>query len=217
MSRADVVQLQLQDMNRQLHQVHEAERQLSLSHMGGDQVTHLEMMTALAASAPTSITSISASSPSSADCQDEAKLADASAGSANPHVEERAALVEKALQAAAEKIAEEEAKQNTSKALVDWMRAGGFAVSLFSLFLFVLAQVSRIMADWWISQWTSFKFSSINSDPYNYIYIYAGLVSLFAVLLYFRGTVFYGFSTESATIIHNRMLFLHEYILHAEA
>jgi hypothetical protein len=189
-------------MNRQLHQVHEAERQLSASQTGGEQVSHAEMMAALTSSNPsTATTALVASSSSSS--QDDAKVAEASKP-ANPDVEDRALLVEKALQAAAEKIAEEEAKQNTSKALVDWLRAGGLAISLFSLFLFVLAQVSRIMSDWWISQWTTFKFPAINSDPYNYIYIYIGLVLLFAVLLYFRGTVFYGFSTESATVIHNR-------------
>lgn len=198
MSRADVVQLQLQDMDRQLHQVHEAERQLSAAKQG-EHVSQAEVMAALSASAPTPVTA-----PSSAGAEESKVCADGAAKPADSGVEERAVAVEKALQAAAAKIADEEAKQNTSKALGDWLRAGGFALSMFALFLFAIAQVSRIMSDWWISQWTTFKFDSLNGDKYNYIYIYIGLVFLFAVLVYFRGTVFYGFSTTSATVIHNR-------------
>jgi hypothetical protein len=43
----------------------------------------------------------------------------------------------------------------------------------------------------------------LNDDRKNYIYIYAGLITLFAVLVQLRGSLFYGWSLASSTVIHN--------------
>ena len=69
-------------------------------------------------------------------------------------------------------------------------------------------QLSRIYSDWWISKWTTFAFETLNGDRYNYIYVYAGLIGLFAALVQLRGSLFYGWSLTASTVIHNRMLLL---------
>ncbi len=65
-------------------------------------------------------------------------------------------------------------------------------------------QISRIYSDWWISKWATFAYVDLNDDRKNYIYIYAGLITLFAVLVQLRGSLFYGWSLAASTVIHNR-------------
>ena len=48
----------------------------------------------------------------------------------------------------------------------------------------------------------------LNDDRKNYIYIYAGLITLFAVLVQLRGTLFYGWSLAASTVIHNRTILI---------
>ncbi len=77
------------------------------------------------------------------------------------------------------------------------------AITIYVRVIF-LAQLSRIYSDWWISKWTTFAFEALNGDRYNYIYVYAGLIGLFAVLVQLRGSLFYGWSLTASTVIHNR-------------
>eukprot|EP01119_Soliformovum_irregulare_P000193 TRINITY_DN1013_c0_g1_i2.p1 TRINITY_DN1013_c0_g1~~TRINITY_DN1013_c0_g1_i2.p1 ORF type:complete len:1143 (+),score=404.47 TRINITY_DN1013_c0_g1_i2:123-3551(+) len=84
----------------------------------------------------------------------------------------------------------------------EWAKIAGYGAVFFSLFIFIIAQVTRIMSDWWVSQWTADKLKS--SDNF-YIWVYSIFVVVFGILLFFRGFYYYFVVLKAATRIHNRM------------
>ena len=81
-----------------------------------------------------------------------------------------------------------------------WFMAGGTLLGVFSICIYIITQVARIISDWFISVWTADRFNHSN-DTYNLIY--GLLVATFLVLLFTRGVVFYHFALKAATRIHN--------------
>lgn len=120
--------------------------------------------------------------------------------------EKTAQETEKALIAAQQKAAEEEtANASPLHSLYLWGSSGSLFFAIVCIFIHVYTQVSRIMSDWWVQQWSGKTVATLNSDLVLYQRIFIGLVINFGIMLMIRGLTFYRFATNSATVMHNTM------------
>lgn len=83
-----------------------------------------------------------------------------------------------------------------------WFKAAGKPYVVMVISIAALTQVTRIISDWWISQWTNDTFGHQQTW---YISIYGALVFMFFVFLLARGASFYGVNRRASTRLHNRM------------
>jgi hypothetical protein len=154
MSRADVVQLELSSQRQQIEQAATLERTLSRMssfHDSDPKVSRQSIKEAVSTELRRrhSITSISS------DSKDDAPPDTAPA---QAQAQAQQAEVKQAMSNAENNAAQEELQQAPAgKAFVDWLRAGGMALSLFTISLFCVAQLARIYSDWCVQLCSSVR------------------------------------------------------------
>lgn len=87
-------------------------------------------------------------------------------------------------------------------AIKEYIKQGGRTTFVFSMIIFAVTQVARIISDWFISAWTDDRFVQ---PQWFYNVVYAAMVALFGILLIIRGVVFYKFVLRAATKMHNKL------------
>jgi ABC-type multidrug transport system fused ATPase/permease subunit len=90
-----------------------------------------------------------------------------------------------------------------------WIQECGVYVSIFTLILFVSAQVVRIFSDFWIRFWVNDQYGQSNGW---YLGIYGAIVGLFGIMLVVRGIIFYLLSFKAARSLYSK---LYEAIINA--
>jgi ATP-binding cassette subfamily C (CFTR/MRP) protein 1 len=83
-----------------------------------------------------------------------------------------------------------------------WYYENGVIFATVSIAIFALAQVTRIISDYFIRWWTEDQYGFSQNK---YIWIYGVQVAGFFALLLLRGSVFYTMTLRTTTRLHNRM------------
>jgi hypothetical protein len=102
------------------------------------------------------------------------------------------------------KIAADEEKKHNNRSSARsyklWFEEIGFCLAFISLLIHMFTQINRIMSDWFIGRWTA---NSFGLPVMTYFGIYCGLVGLFCINLFIRGTFFYRLSLRASSSMHN--------------
>jgi ATP-binding cassette subfamily C (CFTR/MRP) protein 4 len=73
------------------------------------------------------------------------------------------------------------------------------------LLLYVVTQMVRIGADWWLAQWTERTFDTESFGEMQYFMVFLGIALLFTGLALWRSLALAKLLLQAATTLHNNM------------
>lgn len=84
-----------------------------------------------------------------------------------------------------------------------YISAGGTMITVTTIVMFVLAQVARILNDWWLSIWSQNQYSWEIGD---YVGVYMALAVVGSMLVFLRTAVFARFSLNTAMSMQRKLI-----------